>query len=285
MHTNKHILPVLTVLFLLTGIQATAQEEGGDTTRVSLGDMKVIIIDGDDGQDSSFVNIEDMVDEDYDGGDDELTHWGGVDLGVNFLMNANNEMNFEGEDAWLDLNHARSLNWSINAFEKKIKIIGNYAGIVTGLGVGWSSYTFRDSVRLQTSTLVDGQTVEGISAAYDSSVSYTKNKLRVTQLKIPVLLEFNTSKDADRSFHLSGGVVGNWNFSNVYKRKYEVDGDAHKDRTKGNYHVRDLSADAMVRVGYGNLTLFAQYGLLSLFEDNKGPEVYPLTMGIAISNW
>lgn len=285
MHTNNHIFTVLTVLFLLTGVQATAQEEGGDTTRVSLGDMKVIIIDGDDRQDSSFVNIENMVDEDYDGGDDALTHWGGVDLGVNFLMNANNDMNFEGEDAWLDLNHARSLNWSINAFEKKIKIIGNYAGIVTGLGVGWSSYTFRDSVRLQASTVVDGQTIEGISAAYDSSVSYTKNKLRVTQLKIPVLLEFNTSKDADRSFHLSGGVVGNWNFSNVYKRKYEVDGDAHKDRTKGNYHVRDLSADAMVRVGYGNLTLFAQYGLLSLFEENKGPEVYPLTMGVAISNW
>lgn len=285
MHTNKHILPVLTVLFLLTGIQATAQEEGGDTTRVSLGDMKVIIIDGDDAKDSSFVDIEDMVDDDYDSSDSELAHWGGVDLGVNFLVNADGEMSFDGEDAWLDLNHARSLNWSINAFEKKIKIVGDYAGIVTGLGVGWSSYTFRDSVRLQTSSLVDGQTVEGISAVYDSSVSYTKNKLRITQLKIPVLLEFNTSKDADRSFHLAGGVVGNWNFSNVYKREYEIEGDENRDRTKGDFHVRNLSADAMVRIGYGNLTLFAQYGLLSMFEDNKGPEVYPLTMGIAISNW
>jgi hypothetical protein len=99
------------------------------------------------------------------------------------------------------------------------------------------------------------------------------------------MLEFNTSEDPERSFHIAAGVVGNWNFSNVYKRKYEDAGESHKDRTKGDYHVRDLSADAVVRVGYGDFTLFAQYGLQNLFEDNKGPEVVPVTLGLALTSW
>lgn len=286
MHTNRTILSVLAVLFLLTGNLATAQEEQSDTTRVQFGDMKIIVIDGDAKKDTSYTDLEDMVEEadDYDL-DAELTHWGGVDLGANFLLNADGNMDFEGDDAWLNLNHARSLNWSINAFEKKIKIVGHYAGIVTGLGVGWSSYTFRDSVRLQNSAMVNGSPIDSVYATYDSNIGYTKNKLRVAQLKIPVMLEFNTSTDPERSFHIGAGVVGNWNFSNVYKRKYEDSGDSHKDRTKGDYHVRDLSADAVVRVGYGDFTLFAQYGLMNLFEDNKGPEVVPVTLGLALTSW
>lgn len=288
MQYKTSLLSVLATLLLLTGnLATTAQEDDNstsDTTRVSLGDLKVILIDSDsdsDSTDTDNVFIDDGID-----GDDELTHWGGVDLGANFLMTPAGDMNFSGDDAWLDLNNARSLNWSINMYEEKIKLVKNYVGIITGLGIGWSSYTFRDSVHLQTSTIgVDGMATDSLYGTYNSSVGLTKNKLRVSQLKIPVLLEINTSLDNERSFHIAAGVIGNWNFSNVYKQEFEEDGFAHEHRAKGDFHIRQLSADAMVRVGYSNFTLFAQYGLQSLFNDNEGPEVYPVTVGLNIAPW
>ena len=290
MQFKSSLLSVLATLLLLTGNLATTaqddtttEETTSDTTRVSLGDLKVILIDSDSSTDTTSVI--DIIDDGIDG-DDELTHWGGLDVGANFLMTSDNKMNFEGDDAWMDLNHARSLNWSLNVYEEKIKIFKNYVGIITGLGVGWSSYTFRDSVHLQTSTInVDGQAVDSLYGVYDASVGLSKNKLRVSQLKIPVLLEFNTSLDNERSFHIAAGIIGNWNFSNVYKQEYEQDGYAHEHRSKGDFHIRQLSADAMVRVGYSNFTLFAQYGMQSLFNDNEGPEVYPVTVGLSVVPW
>ncbi len=265
--------------FLVIG--TIAQEEPTDTTKFTLGDYKVVVY-----EDADSLKIKKSCDD-----KSELTHWGGIDLGVNILADVDGNTSFDGDDLWMDLKYARSLSWSINVYEEKIRLVKDYAGIITGLGITYNSYSFRDSVIINTSyqhLASDSLTMVSVDSTYgtfNAGVEYTKNKLRATYLKVPLMLEFNTSNDNSKSVHLAAGVVGGWRIGSVIKRKFERDGKKHKEKTRGDFNMTTFTLDAQVRVGYGNFTLFANYGLTPLFEDGKGPEVYPITVGLSVIPW
>lgn len=249
-----------------------------DTTRVKLGDLNVTIVeDKDEDSDDDFSDDGVMSDSELKS---ELTHWGGVDLGVNMLLNSDNKTNLPEGANWLDIDEARSLSWSFNLYEQKIRIVKDYVGIITGVGLTYNSYGLKNNVAIQSNS--DSTYAVNIP---DSLFTFDKNKIRTTYVKVPLMLEFNTSSDPSRTFHIAAGVVGGVRIGSITKQEYKIDDEKHKDRVKDDFNFSPLTLDAAVRIGYGNLTLFANYGLTPLFEDNKGPEVYPVTVGISILPW
>lgn len=247
-----------------------------DTTRIHLGDLKIMIVDEEE-QSKDTLSV-DFEDEDDSKSKEALTHWGGIDFGVNFLIDADGKMEFSDENEWLNLQHERSFSWDFNLMEQKIRIVKDYVGIVTGVGIGVRSFGLRDSVEIFSSS-------DTTFGAYNPDIKYSKNKLRTTHLKVPLLLEFNTSNDNKKSFHVAAGVTGGWRIGSATKQKYELDDREIKYKAKGDYNLNKFTLDASVRVGYRDFTLFANYGLTPLFKDGKGPEVYPLTVGLALSSW
>ncbi len=247
-----------------------------DTTRIHLGDLKIMIIDEDkQGKDSVNVSFEE---EDENKTREALTHWGGIDLGMNLLMDADGNIDFSDESEWLNLDYRRSFSWDLNLYEQKIRIVKDYVGIITGLGVGIRSYGFRDSVEIYSSK-------DTTFGAYNPDITYRTNKLRTTHLKVPLLLEFNTSNDNSKSFHIAAGVVGGWRVGAVTKQKYEIDDKEVKTKVRGDYNLSPFTLDASVRVGFKNFTVFANYGLTPFFKEGKGPELYALNVGLALSSW
>lgn len=248
-----------------------------DTTRVKLGDLNVTIVEDNDNDEG-----EDEDDDGYSDSDlkNELTHWGGIDVGVNMLLNSNNETTLPDGAKWLDIDEARSLSWSFNLYEQKIRIVKDYVGIITGVGLTYNSYGLKNNV----SVLSNSDSTYAVTVP-DSLYTFDKNKLRTTYIKVPVMLEFNTSVDPKRSFHIAAGVIGGVRIGSITKQEYKIDDSKNKDRVKDDFNFSPITLDAAVRIGYGNLTLFANYGLTPLFEDNKGPEVYPFTVGISILPW
>jgi hypothetical protein len=101
-------------------------------------------------------------------------------------------------------------------------------------------------------------------------------------VNVPLLLEFNTSDKPHKSFHIAAGVIGGYKLTSRTKREYEIDGAAVKEIKKDDYNINPFRLDATVRVGYGDFTLFGTYSLTTLFERNKGPELYPFSVGIRI---
>lgn len=269
---KKYLLQLLALGILGT---AYAQEEKTDTTRINIGDLKVIIIDGD--PDSSAASALNEIEPPEDP-TEELTHWAGIDLGVNMLMDAGGNYEFEGDNEWLNLNYPRSLSVDINLAEFKIKLAKQYVGIVTGFGLGYSNYGFRDSVVISSNS-------DTTLAGYSSDIKYRVNKLRTTHFRVPVLLEFNTSEDPKKTFHIAFGAVGGWRIGTITKQRYDVDGKDVKQKVRGDFNVNTFEVDATMRIGYRSFTLFANYALTPLFKDGKGPEVYPLTVGLALTNW
>jgi hypothetical protein len=264
-------------LFFFSLLGSSQDENpGSDTTRVSLGGgTEIIIIKNSDDVDEASAETPDSLNTEKKHGVDmqKFTYWAGIDLGVSTLLMTDQ---VKDENEWLDIDEKQSISFSLNVIEKKIPLIKHYLGLNTGLGFTWQNFEFNDSLSIVN---LSGDSIVGLSAA---PLEYEKNRLKVAYLKIPILLEINTSKHEEKNFHIAAGFIAGWNYRTVFKQKYELDSDTVKSKVKGGYNVNPFSLEASARVGYGDLTLFASASLTGLFEEDKGPTVYPFTVGLTV---
>lgn len=204
-----------TMIALLTLISAGAQTDP-DTTNISIGDKKIILINPPAEKDTTKVTWDDDDDDDDDSDSKaELTHWGGIDLGVNMLLNKDGGTSMDSASQWLELDYGRSLSWRFNIFEEKIRLYKDYVGLIVGAGLTYNSYGLKKNVSVETR---DSSATYAITVP-DSLIDYSKNKLRASYVNVPLILEINTSQDNDRSFHIAAGVIGGWNMGTITKQK------------------------------------------------------------------
>ena len=117
----------------------------------------------------------------------------------------------------------------------------------------------------------------------DSLKNFDKNFLNVSYLSMPLFFTFMPGKDPDKSFHISAGAIVNYRIGSRLKQKYVSQDQKRKDIEKGHYHLNPFLLDASVRVGVGNFTVFANYGLNRLFESSKGPDYKPFSVGLSLN--
>lgn len=220
-----------------------------------------------------------------------FTYWSGVDLGINTFLTEDGRVGDGPKSGPLQLNNARSRFLAINIMEQKIEFGSHHAGLYTGLGVEFVSYKLSENVGL----MYNG---DSTWAAPIETPEFRKNKLRQIGVRIPVMFEFNTKraplpttaeewaahKDFDRkkNFHIAAGVIGSYYFDTMYKQKYREGGELKKYSMKAGYNLLPYRLAASVRIGYGALNLFAEYGLTPMFEDGTAPVLNPLTVGITL---
>ncbi len=280
-----------TALFLLAAATLAAQEPattdtlapeddvqievetptGEDTTKISVGSTKIVITQNKGGETTTDTLTD--VRKEKRKNKYKLTWWNGIDLGVNTL--AGEDYDFDLDDEWsaLEPNLARSRYIAFNFAQLKGRVIGDYVGFTTGMSVQF--YNFKYGGDREFSFVGDS-----LFTMPTGDKNVTKNKLRVSYLAVPLLLEINTSSKQSRSFHLSAGVVGKLKLGNMYKQKYDLDGNFNKVSVKGDLGLNTWGLDAMARVGYGWFTLYGQASLLPLFDHDNAPDLYPVSVGI-----
>jgi hypothetical protein len=209
------------------------------------------------------------------GKDQGFHFWEGLDIGVNGYMNVKNSIATPETFPFLELDYARSRSFSWNIAQHNFHLYKNYINLVTGAGIEWNSYALKQNVSLAT----DVDMITGVNEQMD----FTKNKLKSTWVKAPLMLEFNTSKDEDRSFHIAAGAEIGYNiFRNRLKQEYMYNGDEQKRKTKDDFNINPFRYSLVARVGFGKYTVFANYGMSELFKSGQGPKVYPFSAGINI---
>lgn len=263
---------------------AQIEEEKSDTTEISLGDLKVMVYEDEDPDEDSCKT---------DKSNSIFVTGGRFDVGMNVLFDANGSTDMTGENQWLDLEPARSLSWSYYPFDARLNIVKEYVQLGFGAGIQWNNYGLANNVQVSsrlpvytdtTLTTIDSYTDTTFGVISDE-FDFSKNRLRTTYLKVPLVLEFNTNQKDSRSFHVEAGVIGGWRVGASLKQKYTDEGVNHKNKIKDDFNFSDFTLDATVRIGYGDFTVFAQYGLTPLFADGRGPEVYPVTVGVSVIAW
>jgi hypothetical protein len=154
--------------------------------------------------------------------------------------------------------------------DHKFNIYKHYVGLTTGFGVNFTQIGISNNQHLRANS-------DSLWLIPDSVNNFSKNKLRATYLQIPLLLEFNTNADEDKSFYVATGVIGGIRVGSAVIQK--LDGD--KDKFKGTYGLNPFKCDATVRIGYAGWGAFANYALLPLFDTDVTAEAFPLTFGIS----
>ena len=244
--------------------QTITVDNGGDTTRIKLRKKTIIIIEDDD-------------DEDDEKGDrNREGHWAGFGINTNGFLNADGKIATGDDAGFLELDHARSIGFNFNLVEKRFSIFREYVGLTTGLGIQWNRFALKNNVDV----MVSADSTYGVE---NTTVDYKKNVLRSTYLQIPLLLEITTNKDNDKAWHISAGVVGGIRIGSSLETKWEDAGKTNKDRVKSNYNLNPFEAHATAIVGYGDISLYVNYGLTQVFEKDKGPNYAPVSAGILVN--
>ena len=236
-----------------------------DTTKFNIGQKEVQIFDKKDNDDKKKKKK-----EKFNG------HWGGIELGVNNYLNSNNKMEVPSGYDFLDLKTSKSIGVGLNIFEQNFNLYKNHLGIVSGLGLTYNNYRFT-----QNTTLLSKSPV--VAAITDTVKPFLKNKLTVSYLTVPVILEYNIGNKP--KFHIGAGMILGARLGSHIKQVYEIDGSKYKDKTYDDFNLYPYKADATVRIGVGFVNLFANYSLTPLFKQGKQPELYPFTVGLSIIGW
>lgn len=265
--------------------------EGDDSVRVVIGDRELRV------DDEGNVRFGRTKRQRFNG------HWAGFELGLNGYLNTDHNQSFPKEYEYLDLKMTKSIAVNINFFEQNVALSKNHKwGMVTGLGMEWHNYRWNRSTRLnQDSSFLIGY--------IDQGISIRKTKLTTFHLTVPVLFEFQTNnRHKKNSFHVGAGMVMGARLSSHTKKYYnELNKDFEITRynpasdqyevvytaTSPNYSkaknyddffLQPFKFDATVRIGWGFINLYATYSVNQMFKKDKGPELYPWTIGITILN-
>ncbi|MFO7977479.1 MAG: head GIN domain-containing protein, partial [Bacteroidales bacterium] len=242
-----------------------------DTVRVRIMGREIIISDGGS---APHVDIKKDRWREFKG------NWGGFEMGINGYLNADRSLELADADDYMDLRYEKSVAVNINMFQQSFNLISNNLGLVTGIGLSWNNYRFADDITITPEP--DG--IEPLQP--NEEYNYRKSKLTLLYLNLPLMMEFQTqSPRSNQQFHLAGGIITGIRLRSHTKQVYNLDGKKNKDKNFDDFHLRPFRFDATARIGWGKVNLFANYSLTSLFRDDKGPELYPFTVGIRILRW
>lgn len=268
--------------FLTLSLNAQTKVEGEeitqDTTKFKFGGTEFIIIKNSDGQ-TDTIRVDEGDQNNSKGEDnkkkkyDSFGHWSGFEFGVNTMLNSSGGTSFSKD--FLAIDPSQSWNFALNFGELDIPFKTPHVGLVTGLGFEHSRYGFKNDYLLNSKA-------DSTWAVQDTSQVYLKNQLRTWSFNVPILLEFNTSKNEDNNVYFDLGVIGGVHFGTKTFRKYELNGGEQKDKFKGKYNINPFKVMATARVGYKNVGLFVNYNLLPLFSTGTTQTAYPLTFGIRL---
>ena len=150
----------------------------------------------------------------------------------------------------------------------------NRWGLVTGLGIRWVRYHLKGNHFFE-----EENDYTDVYLASES-LKFKKSKLGITTLNVPLLLEWKTRNNG---LYLSAGAVCSFKTASS-SRIYYVDesGRKQKEKVDRGMTLRPVTFDVLVQGGVRDIGIFTRYSPVSIFEKNKGPELYPLTIGFMV---
>lgn len=259
-------------------------EEKNDTVQVKLGKRGIKIIEKNDG---TAIEIIDLDEEDYARNQRKWNrfrgHWASVELGFTNLVTSDFSLEYPEEMAFMEMNTGKSWAFNINFLQYSLGFGTDKVGLVTGLGWEMQNYRFDNPLSIMEE---NGFIVADSSYMLDPDIgSVEKSKIHTSYLTLPLLLEFQIPTGRrDHRVHISGGVIGGvklWSTTKVIYK--DQGGNKEKNKEKGNdYNLSPLRYGLTARIGYRALNVFVNYNLTPFFEKNKGPELYPFTIGLTL---
>ena len=264
----------------LNEMKKELNKQKDDTTNIEFKRKTVQIVEQDD-ETKIYVKKKKKDDWDWfwDDGSRFKGSWAGFSVGLSNLADKNFSISRSTADQYMDLNTGKSWNMNLNFAQYSINFVNNKFGMVTGLGLEWNYYRFDNENSIQENT-VTGVIEE---RTFDPAWNIEKSKFSTTYVTVPLLLEIHSSSSQSRGVVFSAGAIGGVKIGSNTKVIYKEDGDTKKDKTKDDFNLSPFRYGVTARIGVGNWLVYGVYYFTPLFEKDKGTELYPFSVGIALS--
>jgi hypothetical protein len=222
------------------------------------------------------------------------TNWVIVDLGFNnytdntnyantgtYLINkpgatAINENDFK-------LRTGKSINVNFWLFMQRVNLIKHHVNLKYGLGVEFNNYRYKSTISYKEDGYVPYTTNTQTNApfVFRDSISFSKNKLGLNYLTVPVMLNFTTNKsNSKKNISVSAGVSAGYLYG---QRNKQVSSERGKDKNRGDYGLNQFKFSYVAELRLGPLNLYGSYSPKSMYENYL--DIKPYTVGIRFSNW
>lgn len=243
--------------------------ENGAETEVYIGGMRVLV---DDSGVNTKVKIESGLKKKSD---PPFRTFFNVDLGVNNYLNSDGQFptsdNPYAVKGWGSWNVG--LNWM--AAQRISK------GFYWNFGIGFQFYNFKFENR-------DFQAVRGdgmIEFDQRTDVDGFKSKISASYLTATTMLELDFGRMSDkgrRGMRIAAGPYVGYRLGGQSKYVYrELGGSGRKkEKEATGLYLNNLRYGVRGEIGVGRVTFFTTYDLNSLYQEDKGPELNPITFGI-----
>jgi len=223
------------------------------------------------------------------------TNWLVVDLGI---ANYSDKTNYATANAEpflqsggtpfskgdFNLRDGKSINVNIWFFIQQLDLIKKNVGLKYGLGIELNNYRFKKGSLI--SFREGGVPYTGLPALNDpfifrDSISgFSKNKLALDYLTIPVMLNFQTTpRHHKKTLNLAFGVSMGYLYS---QRNKQVSDERGKQKNRGDYDFEKFKFSYVAELGMGPIKLYGSYSPKSMYQHTM--DVRPYTLGIRFSN-
>ncbi len=251
-----------------------------DTTSISLGRRQIRIIEINGNTNVSILDRDNDTEEKkqirrspgFKG------NWRGLEMGLNNYVNSSFSTSLDPADDFMELRTGKSWNINLNILQYDFALSGNNFGLVTGLGFEFNDYRFSNNTNIMKHNR------EIVAIGYDElGINLDKTKLSTVYITVPLMMEFQTRHPRlSRRVYFSAGVIGGINIGSHSKIVYQDNSRKKKDKVRDDFYLSPFRYGFSFRTGYRSLNLFANYYPTPLFQKNKGPELYPVSVGFSI---
>ncbi len=201
--------------------------------------------------------------------------WQGLALGVNGYLTSGGSFALPQSQNYMSLNYPKSINFQLNLLQHNFYLYKKYIALATGFGIEWRRFAFDNNTKLNPDTNYTYGLIDNTK-----QYQYKLNIFKSTLLQVPLLFEFNTNSNPNKSFHFDIGVVGQLLVNSKTKQELAKDGYTYEITRNDGYNLNPFQFKAHFSMGYSHLMAYSEYTFNSLFKSGQGPQLYPFTVGI-----
>jgi hypothetical protein len=213
--------------------------------------------------------------------------WKGMSLGTSLFYQSPEaiSMGFPVREAWGTPNEWAFAddrivsNWrmEINPYSYRQRLIGKQVGLTTGVGMDVWHIAVEQGKRL---TFSNPAGTTGLEAVPVDSIEIRRNALRAGWIRVPLMLDFRTSKKPGKGFHAAVGIVGGLKLFSSYRRTYtDAAGVAWKEKYSG-FGVNRFAVNTRFQAGFQNVALVIELPMVPFFEGTEEQRVGAITVGL-----
>jgi hypothetical protein len=256
------------------GDEIFSVKEMGDETRIKIGKKEFRVVENNDG----VVVFKSSSEESHKKECQRFKgHLGGFELGLNSLLSDFWSTTLKPEDSYFNLNTAKSYTWNFSLPCVSIGFTKHF-GLAATLGINFNKYRFDGN-----NSIIEDE--NGIIGPYypEEGITYSKSKLVTTYATLPLILETQIPlANSKRTINIGAGVIGAAKLGSHTKVTFYTGG-KEKEKHKDDFSLNTFRWGATGRIGYEFFQIYGTCYFTSMFENGKGPELYPFEVGIAFT--